>query len=149
MNVIIMFIHIICACFWVGGMLFMVLVSSPYIRKTPFKDEAFQNIGIRFSKLGTLVALPVLFITGLLNMHFLNISYVSLVHPQNIYERTLQIKFHTFLLVVVISLVHDFYFGKKAKNSSKYAKITRIFGIINLSLSLFIVLLASALRYGY
>jgi hypothetical protein len=65
MNVLILFIHITFACLWVGGMLFMVFVSSPYIRRIPFKDEAFQNIGKRFSNIGTLIGLPTLFITGL------------------------------------------------------------------------------------
>ncbi len=143
-----MFVHILAACFWVGGMLFMVLVSSPYVRKTPFKDEAFQQIGTRFSKFGTLVSLPVLFISGLLNMHFLGVPYDAIIHPQNIYERTLQIKIHTFLLIVIISLIHDFYFGKKAFYSKKHAKITRFLGILNLILSICIILFASMLRYG-
>ena len=148
MNVLILFIHITFACLWVGGMLFIVFVSSPYIRKTPFKDEAFQNIGKRFSLIGTQIGLPILLITGLLNMHFLGIPYEALIKPQSLYEKTLQIKLHTFLLVVIISVIHDFYFSPKAKNSKKYAKITRILGILNLILSLGIVFLASALRYN-
>jgi len=148
MNVLILFIHITFACLWVGGMLFMVFVSSPYIRRTPFKDEAFQNIGKRFSNIGTLIGLPTLFITGLLNMHFLSVPYTSLLHPESLYQKTLQIKIHTFFLVVLISILHDFYFSPKAKNSKKYAKITRILGILNLILSLGIVFLASALRYN-
>lgn len=148
MNIFVLFIHLTAACFWVGGMLFMVFVSSPYIRKTPFKDEAFQNIGKNFSRLGTLGALPILFITGLLNMHFLNIPYKSLIHPADLYQKTLMAKFHTFVLVLLISLIHDFYFGIKAKNSPKHAKITRILGIINLLLSILIVFLAASLRYG-
>jgi len=39
-------------------------------------------------------------------------------------------------------------FSPKAKNSKKYAKITRILGVSNLILSLGIVFLASALRYN-
>ncbi len=148
MNVLVLFIHIVCACFWVGGMLFMVFVSSPYIRKAPFKDEAFQNIGKNFSRLGTLGALPILLTTGLLNMHFLNVPYKSLIHPTDLYQKTLMMKFHTFVLVLLISLIHDFYFGEKAQQSPKYAKITRVLGIINLILSVMIVFFASLLRYG-
>ncbi len=148
MNVLVLFIHITFACLWVGGMLFMVLISSPYIRKTPFKDEAFQNIGKRFSVVGTMIGLPVLFITGLLNMHFLSIPYSSFFHPESIYQKTLQTKVHIFFLVVLVSILHDFYFSKKAKYSSKHTKITRALGILNLLLSLGIILLASALRYN-
>ena len=148
MNVFVLFIHITFACLWVGGMLFMVFVSSPYIRKTPFKDEAFQNIGKRFSNIGTLIGLPALFITGLLNMHFLSIPYSAIIHPVSIYQKTLQMKIHTFFLVVIVSMLHDFYFSPKARNSVRYAKISRALGILNLVLSLGIVFLASALRYN-
>jgi putative copper resistance protein D len=147
-NVFVLFIHITFACLWVGGMLFMVFVSSPYIRKTPFKDEAFQNIGKRFSLIGTQIGLPILLITGLLNMHFLGIPYEALIKPQSLYEKTLQIKFHTFLLVVIISVIHDFYISPKAKTSAKYGKIARVLGVLNLVFSLFIILFASALRYN-
>jgi len=63
MKELILTIHIIIASFWIGGMLFMVLVLSPYIRKLPESVKAYQEVGRRYSRIGTVIGLPLLLLS--------------------------------------------------------------------------------------
>ncbi|QWK19233.1 MAG: hypothetical protein KNN13_06940 [Hydrogenobacter thermophilus] len=142
-----LFLHIIFASFWVGGMIFLVLVLSPFVRKLPIRDQAFQEVGKRFSFYGTLLTLLGLFITGLFNIHYI-LGFSNLFNFSNQYTLTLWHKIGLFLIVVVVSLVHDLYFGKKALQGSFYRIMARILGFVNLILSLAIVYFAVLLRFG-
>ncbi|MGC8852912.1 MAG: hypothetical protein ACP5P0_04840 [Hydrogenobacter sp.] len=71
MREVMLFLHVVLAMLWVGGMLFLVLVLAPFIRKLPIRDQAFQEVGRRFSFYGTLLALLGLLITGLFNVHYI------------------------------------------------------------------------------
>ncbi len=144
---IVLFIHIALATFWVGGMIFLVLVVSPFVRKLPIKDEIYQAVGKRFSFYGTFITLSLLFVTGLWNFH--NVAGLSnLFDLSSPYTVTFWHKLVFFFLVVLISLFHDLYFGVKAVNSSFHAKVARLLGLVNLLLSLYMVFLASKLRFG-
>jgi len=68
-------LHILLATLWVGGMLFMVIVLIPYIRKLPDNIHIIKSVGIRYSVAGTFIGLPLLFITGLCNMNAMGISF--------------------------------------------------------------------------
>ena len=147
MKEVVLFIHIVLASLWVGGMLFLVLVLAPYIRKLPLRDEAFQEVGRRFSLYGTLGALSLLFITGMLNFH--NIVGISnLFEFQNTYVRTFWHKLAFFIVVGAVSIVHDLYFGKKSAGSEFHRFMARLLGFLNLFLSLLIVYFAVKLRFG-
>lgn len=37
------FLHIVCAAFWIGGMLFLPLVVLPAIRDNPQRSHSLQN----------------------------------------------------------------------------------------------------------
>jgi putative copper export protein len=147
MKELILFLHVVFATLWVGGMLFLVFVLAPFVRKLPNRDQAFQEVGRRFSLYGTMGALSVLFITGLFNIHYI-VGFSSLFDLSNPYTKTLLHKLGAFLFVVVISLVHDLYFGPKSINSALHRNMARLLGFINLFLSLFIVYLAVKLRFG-
>ncbi|WP_340690993.1 hypothetical protein [Hydrogenobacter thermophilus] len=142
-----LFLHIIFASFWVGGMIFLVLVLSPFVRKLPIRDQAFQEVGRRFSFYGTLLTLLGLFITGLFNIHYI-LGFSNLFNFSNQYTLTLWHKIGLFLIVVVVSLVHDLYFGKRALQGSFYRIMARILGFVNLILGLAIVYFAVVLRFG-
>ncbi len=147
MKEIVLFIHVVLASFWVGGMLFLVLVVSPFVRKLPIRDEVFQRVGKRFSVYGTFLSLPLLLITGFWNFH-------NMVGLSSIFEFSLPYvlvfwhKLGAFLLVVFVSLLHDLYFGVKALNSTFHRSMARLLGILNLLLSLYVVYLAVKLRLG-
>ncbi len=146
---LILTIHIVVASFWIGGMLFMALVLSPYVRKLPQSTQAFQEVGRRYSLWGTVIGLPVLFITGLFNIKFISglnpFGFWSVNAP---YVETLKIKLGLFFLTVVLAVIHDFYFGQRAHLSPKYKNISRILGIFNLIVGILIIYFAVKLRLG-
>ena len=146
---LILTIHIIVASFWIGGMLFMALVLSPYVRKLSQSTQAFQAVGRRYSFWGTVIGLPILFITGMFN-----IKYISGLDPFRFwsvdapYVHTLKIKLGLFFLTVILAVIHDFYFGERAHLSPTYKKISRVIGILNLIIGILIIYFAVRLRLG-
>jgi len=149
MKEIILLIHIIIASFWIGGMLFMAIVLSPYVRKLPTSVEAFQEVGKRYSFWGTVIGLPILFITGIFNSHFIGgIDSLSQLFQNYSYVNTLKLKITLFLITVVIAISHDFYFGPRSHINKKYKNITRTLGVINLIVGILIIYLAVKLRFG-
>jgi len=134
-----LWLHVILATFWVGGMIFLSLVVVPYIKDKPFKNEAFEEVGKRFSLYGTMITLALLFITGSVVAHLLHGGFTT---------RTLKEKLFLFFVIVAVSLAHDLWAGKKALHSEKHRKIARWLGIVNLILSLVIVHLGVRIRLG-
>jgi putative copper export protein len=141
-------IHIILATLWIGGMLFMVFVLSPHVRNLPNSVEVFQKVGKRFSIIGTFIGLPLLFITGIGNMHNLGISFNDLINRTSAYASTLHDKIHLFLLTFFLAVLHDLYFGPRSHLNEKFRIMTRIIGIINLIIGVFIIYYAAKLRFG-
>ncbi len=150
MKELILVIHILVASFWIGGMLFMAIVLSPYIRKLPIGTEAFQEVGKRYSFWGTVIGLPILFITGVLNAIYIGgvDSIQTFITGSYPYIKTLKFKIMLFFITVLIAVTHDFYFGVRAHLSRRYKKITRILGITNLIIGIIIIYLAVKLRFG-
>lgn len=147
MKELIFMIHLVTGMFWVGGMLFMVFVLSPYIRNLPDRVKHFKQVGRKFSILGTFIGLPILFITGLINFSNMCYDISELINPTTSYSETVKLKIFLFFIVVIIALAHDLYFGTKS-DEERYRKIAKFLGIINLIASLVIVYLAVRLRFG-
>ncbi|MFN7065755.1 MAG: DUF4149 domain-containing protein [Aquificaceae bacterium] len=147
MKEFLLFLHLVFASLWVGGMLFLVLVVSPYVRRLPIRDEVFQKVGRSFSFYGTLISLSALFITGLINAYNI-VGFSGLFDLSSNYTKTLLHKISVFFLVFAVSLVHDLYFGPRAISSSFHRSMARVLGFVNLFFSLFIVYLAARLRFG-
>ena len=120
-------------------MLFLSLVLVPYIKDKPFKGEAFQEIGKRFSLYGTMITLALLLITGIANAYLLH---------GGLEKRSLLEKLFLFLVIVVVSLVHDLWAGKEALHSEKHRRWAKRLGIINLLLGLVMILMGVRIRLG-
>jgi putative copper export protein len=148
MKELVLTIHILTATLWIGGMLFMVFVLSPYVRSLPNSVEAFQKVGKRFSIVGTFIGLPLLFITGIGNMHNFGITFFDLFNRTSSYAWTLHDKIHLFLLTFVLALIHDLYLGPRSHLNEKFRILTRLIGVINLIIGILIVFLTSKLRFG-
>ncbi|RUM50203.1 MAG: hypothetical protein DSY47_02320 [Hydrogenothermus sp.] len=149
MKEIILFLHIVFASLWIGGMLFMAIVLSPYVKKLPLSTKIFQEVGRRYSIVGTVIGLPILFITGVLNaVNITGMEFTVLLNSSLEYATTLKEKLMFFLLTVILAVFHDFYLGPKANLSQKIKLITRIVGVINLIIGLIIIFLAVKLRFG-
>ena len=120
-------------------MIFLSLVVAPYIKDKPFRNEAFQEVGRRFSFYGTLITLSLLLITGLANAYLLH---------GGLERRSVKEKLFLFGIIVVVSLLHDLWAGKRALESKRFVPIARWLGILNLFLGLLAVYMGVRIRLG-
>ena len=148
MRELVLTFHIVLAALWIGGMLFMVFILSPYVRNLPNSVEVFQKVGKRFSIIGTFIGLPLLFISGIGNMHYMGISFNDLVNRTSEYASTLHDKLHLFFLTFFLAALHDLYFGPKSHLNEKFKVVTRVIGITNLIIGMIIIYFAAKLRFG-
>lgn len=79
---VILYIHLVCAIFWIGEMLFLALVAGPYARTLDRRERSalFESLGRR-SRPYAQLALGVLLVTGVLNVHFMGIPLSDLLRP--------------------------------------------------------------------
>lgn len=156
-------VHIISAMFWMGGMLFFVAIIIPVSRRkvyAGFRGDLVNRIGRRFSRYSW-VAFALLIITGITNLLTKGFSGVDLVSGQfwqSGYGATLHTKLHFFLLMLILSAVHDFYLGPtatrlmsedpEAARTARMRKAAGWIGRINLLLGFVIVYYALSLGRG-
>lgn len=157
------FIHIISAIFWIGGMLFTAAVLVPASRHKLLagkKGEFFTLVGKKFSRISW-VLFPVLFITGITNLLGRGYSLGDLIDPafwNSGFGGNLAIKLLLFSGVLLLSGIHDFYAGPKAaelmdfhpdsKKTEIYRKLSRWIGRLNLLLGLAVLYYAMKLLRG-
>ena len=149
MSTITLYFHIVGALLLVGGMLFFTLIAAPYLRSLEDKKETarhFQGLGKRFKTVG-LLAWAMLLITGPLNIYQMGIELNSEFWASS-YGQILTVKLVLILIVIISSIVHDFYIGPKARKSGQYSSLAKIMGRSNLILTLIIVYFAVKLHLG-
>lgn len=149
-----LFFHIMSAMFWVGGMLFLVLVIAPFLKTLPDpreKSKIYQTVGTQYRFWGW-VAIITLLVTGpVMLATFYGIPPDRIFDPalhSTPFGRALAIKIGLVIIIVISSLVHDFWLGPKARNSSGFSIIAKVFGRSNLILAILIVIFAVILRAG-
>jgi putative copper export protein len=146
-----LFLHIISAIFWVGGMLFLSLVIVPFLLalKDPKERSAvYRQIGPKYRTLAW-ISIIILLITGPVNLYLLGINPAVIFTPDFLatgYGKALLIKLILVFVLVVSSLLHDFWVGPKARTSRKFSSYARVFGRTNLILAVLIVLFAVFIR---
>ena len=156
-------IHITSAMFWMGGMLFFVAIIIPVSRHkiyAGFRGDLVNRVGRRFSRYSW-VAFGLLIVTGITNLLTKGYSAGDLVTGrfwQSGYGSTLHTKLHFFLLMLILSAVHDFYLGPKATRlmseepgaarTGRLRKTAGWIGRINLVLGFVIVYYALSLGRG-
>jgi copper resistance protein D len=161
--IISVFIHILSAIVWVGGMFFLILVLIPVLREPEHKgifSRLFSQIGTRFRTVGW-VSLFLLIVTGTLNLAFRGYGISDLISGR-IFEgrfgRILLEKLVIVALILLISVVHDFWIGPRASDlirqdpqspaSRKFRGAAVMLGRINFILAVLVVLLAVMLVRG-
>lgn len=148
-----LFLHVLAAIFWIGGMLFLSLVVAPFLKSLDDpakKSEIYQVVGKRYRFLGW-VAIVILLVTGPVNFYYIGVTpgmFFDVDFYGTPYGKTVALKLFFVGLIVVSSLVHDFWLGPKARGSAGYSRIAMIFGRGNLLLALIIVAFAVMLRAG-
>jgi len=129
-------VHILAATVWIGGMLFLVLVVVPWLRKGARPDAAvfLRETGERFRNVGW-ICFVVLLITGTFNLW--------------VRGTTVVVKLSAFFLVLMVSSIHDFVIGPRATRAiaadagSTEAQVQRrrasVLGRVNVLLALILV----------
>ncbi len=156
-------VHVLAAAIWVGGMIFVALVVVPVIRRKELQGAAARLIhftGIRFRWVGW-ACFVLLVLTGLFNVLVRGIGWADFFTPQfwaGPFGRLLAAKLVVFALILASSAVHDFVIGPRAvalwqerPGSAEAAHLRRQatqFGRLNLLLALTIVALGVMLVRG-
>ncbi|MCC6278949.1 MAG: CopD family protein [Saprospiraceae bacterium] len=147
------FLHVILAAFWIGGMLFLPLIILPGIKHHPDRIALLYRTGLRFRFYGW-IALFGLFLTGLTNFLFRGIPLTWTFFSGSDYGKLVMYKSLIFLVILLVSGVHDFFLGKKAletlQNSPNHQlrQLARWSGRINLLLALLMAFLGVVLSRG-
>ncbi len=147
-------LHILAAIFWIGGMLFLVLVIAPYLKSVQdpkAKSQIYQVVGKRYRFWGW-VAIVTLIVTGPVLLYYLWALPPSAMIDPSLHStgfgQALAAKLSLVALIVISSLVHDFWLGPRSRSSPGYSRLAKIFGRTNLIIALLIVLFATYLRTG-
>ena len=156
-------LHVVTAALWVGGMLFLVAVIVPLLRTPALRGQAvvlISAVGLRFRSVGW-ASLLVLVVTGTINAAFRAGSWSGLADPAwwtNPFGRFLAMKLGLVGLILVLSAVHDFAVGPRAAEllrtdpesprAGRWRAAASWMGRMNLLLALLVVALAVALVRG-
>lgn len=116
MNVLylsLVWVHLVAATFWVGGMLFLSLVAVPLLKQASDPSSAQRGFVSLARRFRTLVwsALFLLVVTGTsLLIHFINFSDSPSSWPPVVLTKLILV-----FLLVVVSLTHDRIIGPKVR----------------------------------
>ena len=161
--VISVWLHILAAMAWVGGMLFLVLVVVPWLRRGGGVDAGrfLHETGVRFRNVGWACFLTLL-VTGTFNLWYRGIRFEHFVDPEWLgtsYAKVLIAKLAVFVIIVSVSAVHDFSIGPRATQVLREApgsaealalrKRASQLGRLNAILALVVVFVAVTLVRGW
>lgn len=155
-------LHILAASAWVGGMFFIVLVVVPWLRRGGRERAGtfLRDTGERFRAVGW-TCFAVLLVTGSFNLWVRGVRLADFLRPEWLsspFGKTLLLKLAAFTLVLGISAAHDFFVGPRATRtleldgrapeSVRFRRQASLLGRINALLALAIVALAVMLVRG-
>jgi len=111
-------IHILAAMAWIGGMFFLVLVVVPWLRAGNRANAGafLRETGQRFRSVGW-SCFAILTVTGTFNLYARGVRLGDFVRPEWLaspFGRSVLYKLGLFALVLVVSAVHDFSVGPRA-----------------------------------
>jgi putative copper export protein len=111
-------LHILAATAWIGGMLFLVLVVVPWLRRGDRASAAaiMSETGRRFRSVGW-TCFGILLVTGTFNLWMRGVRFASFAQPEwraSAFGQAVLLKLGTFALVLLLSAVHDFAIGPNA-----------------------------------
>ena len=111
-------LHILAATVWIGGMAFLVLVVVPWLRKGDRTNAGLflRETGIRFRSVGW-VCFVILLMTGTFNLWVRGVRLLDFTRWEWLtspFGKAVVIKLSLFLVVLSISAVHDFVVGPRA-----------------------------------
>jgi len=133
-------------------MLFLTLVIAPFLRtlEPAKKSEIYQVVGAKFRFWGW-VAIIMLLITGPVVLYYIGVTPSMLLDASfhaSALGKAVMTKIVFVILIVLSSLLHDFWLGPGARTNRKYSFYAMLFGRGNLILAIIIVILAVIIRGG-
>ena len=161
------FLHILSAVIWIGGMLFLALVVVPVTRPLPPGERAalVGAVGRRFRAVGW-ACIAVLLVTGVVNSAYRGIT------PENLFTAalwsspfgtTLALKLGVVAVMLALSVYHDFVIGPRSvrvleqatvpgsaalAEAGRLRRLASIVGRAEASLALVVLVLAIMLVRG-
>ncbi len=111
-SLLVLWIHVLSAIFWVGGMLFLTVVLAPVLRSESGKPETyvfFKKVATRFRN-GVWVAILFLVLTGPLLLS----NQVSFEIPFQQWPVVVLIKLVLVFVLIVFAGLHDLVLGPRA-----------------------------------
>ncbi|HWV39649.1 MAG TPA: CopD family protein [Vulgatibacter sp.] len=156
-------LHILAAVTWIGGMFFLVLVVVPWLRKGDrARGAAFlRETGVRFRDVGW-TCFAILLVTGTFNLWARGVRLHHLVDPAWLgspFGSAVAWKFGLFLTVVGVSAWHDFWLGPLAaaaverdphgREAERLRKLASKLGRLNVLLALGLVAFAVIIVRGW
>jgi putative copper export protein len=111
-------LHILAAITWFGGLLFIVLVVVPWLRHGGQSGAALflRETGTRFRNVGW-SCFAVVLVTGTFNLYVRGVRFPDFVRAEwlaSSFGRAVLVKLLLFVGVLVVSAVHDFVIGPRA-----------------------------------
>jgi putative copper export protein len=111
-------VHVLAATVWIGGMLFLVLVVVPWLRRGGRVEAAvfLRETGERFRNVGW-VCFLLLVVTGTFNLWVRGVRLSDFGRSEWLgspFGKTVVVKLCAFALVLAVSAVHDFVVGPRA-----------------------------------
>lgn len=155
-------LHILAATTWIGGMLFLVLVVVPWLRRG---DRAaagafLRETGARFRNVGW-ACFGILLVTGTFNLWVRGVRFSDFTRVEWLsspFGAVVTLKLGVFAMVLIVSAVHDLVVGPRATlaidrdaRSAETARLRRrasLLGRGNVALALVLVALAVILVRG-
>lgn len=121
LDTIILWVHILAAISWVGGMIFVAFILGPYVRRAVPAEERtalMAAVGKRFSILGW-SAIFTLVCTGIYNaVRFLG-SWNTLFDTT--FGHLLLVKIALVAVMIGLSIAHDFFLGPRQRDLGRLA----------------------------
>ncbi|HEY8515440.1 MAG TPA: CopD family protein [Candidatus Binatia bacterium] len=161
--VVSVWLHLVAAVVWIGGMVFLAAVVVPALRTpelAPSRVALLHVAGVRFRRIGW-IAIGTLLVTGVLNLTLRGYGVAQLGSAafwQSRFGVVLLLKLLVVAVIVTLSVVHDFVVGPRATRvlranptSPEAARIRRNaswLGRANLVLALIVLALAVMLVRG-
>lgn len=150
------FLHLLAAAVWVGGMLFLGLVVVPALRGISERTSVLERVGALFERVG-IGALLLALLTGLLNLWFRGVHNVEQLWATPTGRMGL-LKIGLLLVVAALSLWHNRVLGvrairllREAPQSPEAQRLRRLsswIGRAMLAVSLLLVFLGVVLARG-
>lgn len=146
-STLINFLHELFTVIWIGGMLLLVLVIMPILKKQ-FEEDKFNQINKMIKKrlsIFTYVAIVVLMVTGLLltNQSALTTRFLSF---EGSYATLLSIKHILFILLALIAIFRSAILDKiKGIEKESKHKIAKILLLLNVIFAIAVLFLSSYL----